>query len=171
MGDNGSVCLVTVDGTDFRIYEQTPFDKKWYSQKFNGPAVRYEVGVCIQTGWIVWVNGPFPAGDWPDLNIAREGINHELDPGEKYVADGVYRGAHGWSETLNGLNNFDQWMKAVARARHETVNRLFKHFGILERRFRHRVTLHGRVFLAVSNIVQASIQLEEPIFDVEYYDA
>jgi hypothetical protein len=101
MGDNGSVCLVTVDGTDFRIYEQTPFDKKWYSQKFNGPAVRYEVGVCIQTGWIVWVNGPFPAADWPDLNIAREGINHELDPSEKYVADGVYRGAHGWSETPN----------------------------------------------------------------------
>ena len=61
-------------------------------------------------------------------------------------------------------------MKAVARARHETVNRLFKHYGILERTFRHRVELHGKVFLAVANLVQASIMLEQPLFDVGYYD-
>ena len=170
MEDNGSICLVTVDGTDFRIYEQTPFDPKWKSHKFNGPGVRCEIGVCMQTGWIVWINGPYPAGHWTDLNICRDAICYELDADEKFLADGVYSGAHGYSETPNGLNDDEQYMKAVARARHETVNRLFKHYGILERTFRHRVELHGKVFLAVANLVQASIMLEQPLFDVGYYD-
>ena len=60
---------MSIDGTDCRIQEPTPFDPLWYSHKFNGPGVRYEVGICIQTGWIVWVHGPFPAGDFPDIKI------------------------------------------------------------------------------------------------------
>ena len=40
MFDNGSQCLVTVDGTDFRIKEPQPFDSKWLSEKFNGPGVK-----------------------------------------------------------------------------------------------------------------------------------
>ena len=66
MADPGQRCKITVDGTDFRIQEPSPFDPKWYSHKFRGPGLRYEIGVCIKTGWIVWVNGPFPAGAWPD---------------------------------------------------------------------------------------------------------
>jgi hypothetical protein len=57
MSDNGSACKVTVDGTDFRIMEPIPFDSKWLSEKFNEPGVKYEVAVCIQTGWIVHTNG------------------------------------------------------------------------------------------------------------------
>jgi hypothetical protein len=51
-----------VDGTDFHIREPEPFDPEWYTKKFNGPGVRYEVGIAIQTGYIVWVNGPFKPG-------------------------------------------------------------------------------------------------------------
>jgi hypothetical protein len=42
-------CYISVDGTDCPINEPWPFRPIWYSQKFNGPAVKYEVGVCIQT--------------------------------------------------------------------------------------------------------------------------
>ena len=118
----------------------------------------------------MWINGPFPPGDWPDLNIARNDIYDELDENEMLLADGGYSSADGYCETPNGLVDADQYMKGVARARHETVNRLFKNWGILERRFRHRVDLHGRVFVAVANLVQASLQLEEPTFQVNYYD-
>ena len=41
---------ITVDGTDFKIKEPTPFSPTWYSQKHNGPGLRYEVGICIHTG-------------------------------------------------------------------------------------------------------------------------
>ena len=46
------------------------------------------MAVCIKTGWIVWVNGPFPAQEWPDRKIAQAGINHHLDENECYVGDG-----------------------------------------------------------------------------------
>jgi hypothetical protein len=170
MDDNGSVCLVTLDGTDFRIHEPSPFHPKWYSHKFNGPGVRYEVGICIQTGWIVWTNGPFPCGAWPDLRIARDWLHFELDDGEKYLADGGYNDGGNYSETPNGLNNQDQKMKSDARARHETVNGLFKHWSILERRFRHETILHTKVYHAIVNVTQFLIETNEPLFEVDYYD-
>ena len=76
---------ITVDGTDFRIQEPVPFDTGWFSHKFKGPGVRYEVGIAIQTGWIVWVNGPFMCGNWPDLRIARDSLHAELEAGEGYI--------------------------------------------------------------------------------------
>jgi len=59
---NNECCLVTIDGTDFEILEPTPFDKQWYSHKFKGPGLCYEITVCIKTGWIVAFSGPFEAG-------------------------------------------------------------------------------------------------------------
>ena len=56
ISDIGEVCLVTVDGTVFRIFEPTPFWGIWRSHKFNGPVLWYEIAVCIQTGHIVWIN-------------------------------------------------------------------------------------------------------------------
>jgi hypothetical protein len=74
MQDNDSICKITLDGTDCKIQEPFPFDPRWYSHKFKGPGQRYEVGLCIQTDWIVWVNGPFPCGSHSDIKIAREWI-------------------------------------------------------------------------------------------------
>ena len=65
---------MSVDGTDFRIREPSPFNPMWYSHKFNGAGLRYEVAVGLCDEGIVWVNGPFPCGSWPDLRIAREGL-------------------------------------------------------------------------------------------------
>jgi hypothetical protein len=67
--DNGSISKVSVDGTDFRINQPTPFWKGWYSQKFKSAGVHYEVTISIQSGDIVWIHGPFPCGKFPDLTI------------------------------------------------------------------------------------------------------
>lgn len=170
MRDVGALCLITIDGTDFLIYEPTPWSAKWFSHKLNHAGLRYEVGVCIQTGWIVWINGPYPAGDWPDLNIARDGVCDALAPDEIFLADGTYADGHGWCDTPTGQENADQWMKGKARARHEDINSLLKQFNVLHNCFRHHRTKHGRVFTAVANIVQAKLQLENPTFQVHYDD-
>ena len=104
------MCKISVDGTDFHIYEPTPFNRKWYSHKFKGPGVRYEIRRCIQTGDIVWVNGPFPCGAYPDRKIAtQEGLEDGLDDCERYVCDGGIYGPR--AEKPNGLNNADQYKK------------------------------------------------------------
>jgi len=61
-------------------------------------------------------------------------------------------------------------MKADAHARHECVNGLFKNYAILERRFRHNKQYHGLIFRACANLVQAAIQKESSVHQVEYYD-
>ena len=54
-------CFMLMDRTHCPIFEPWPFHSKCYSEKFNGPGLSYEVGVCIKTDHVVWVNGPFVA--------------------------------------------------------------------------------------------------------------
>jgi len=65
--------LISVDGVDFKVPEHGP---EFSSHKFaKKSGLRYEVGLCILTGDIVWINGPYACGHWPDLSIARDGLN------------------------------------------------------------------------------------------------
>ena len=169
--DNASSSKITVDGTDCPIFEPSPFDGKWFSHKFKGPGVRYEVGVGIQVPWIVWINGPYPAGRWPDLSIARDVLHHVLGPGETYIADRGYFAGDAPSLTPNDPATDEQWNAwSVLRARHETLNSRLKNFNILSRKYRHNLQRHGEVFWAVANVVQLDIQTESPLFDVLYHD-
>jgi hypothetical protein len=168
--DNGSICKMTVDGTDCKIYEPAPFDRKWYSHKFKGPGLRYEVGVCIQTGMIVWKNGPYPCGTWPDLKIARNRLLPKLPPNEKVLADGGYADGGVFCETPTGHRNDDQTMKQEARARHETINSRLKQFGVLSGTWRNARNHHSWAFHAVANIVQLDMAHLSPPFQVAYHD-
>jgi hypothetical protein len=67
-----SICLLAVVGTDCPIHEPKPSNSMYYLHKFKVLGLRHEIGVCIQTGWIVWVNGPHVFGAWPDLKIVQE---------------------------------------------------------------------------------------------------
>ena len=171
MNDNGSRCKISVDGTDFQVLEPAPFNKKWFSKKFKGPGVRYEVGICIQTGWIVWVNGPFPCGEWNDLKIALSDLVHNFVGDERAVADRGYKGHPQYFDTpWRYLDNDEQKRrKALARARHECVNRRFKQWRILHDVFRHAIPKHGVVFMAVANIEQVLIS-RRPMWQVDYND-
>ena len=76
---------MTVDGTHCRISEprQQP-SSKWYSHKFNGPGLVYEIGLAIHSKQIAWINGPYPAGD-SDLAVFRKpGGLKEILPEGKY---------------------------------------------------------------------------------------
>ena len=88
---DGKSCRVTVDGTDFKIWGPKPFSNKWWSNNFNGPAVKYEVAISIFGGDIVWVNGPFKGGE-SDITIFRNDLKNMLSEGEKVEADKGYAG-------------------------------------------------------------------------------
>jgi hypothetical protein len=152
--------FVTVDGTDFRIQEPSPFSPTWYSHKFKGPGVRYEVGVCISTGWIVWLNGPFPCGSWNDLKIAKNGLHNILEEGERYIADGGYRTPQALCP-LDAFTHEERAYMQICRTRHETINRLLKNFSIVGTVFKRDVGKHGLFLYAVANIVQVGIMFGE----------
>lgn len=170
MSDDGSDCLVSVDCTDFPIREPTFFSTQWFSHKFNGPGLRYEVALCIKTGFIVWVNGPFECGLWSDIKIFRNSLKTFLDHGERVEADDGYIGDEpefcktpgGFSSRSDKQNQF----RMRLRSRHETVNARLKNFGILQQTYRHDVIAHASVFRACAVLVQLSIESGEPLFQV-----
>ena len=46
----------------------------------------------ILAGNIVWINGPYAAGKYPDIEIFRIGLAHFLDEFERVEADDGYIG-------------------------------------------------------------------------------
>lgn len=155
--------MASVDGTDFRIREPYPFDKKWYSHKFKGPGLRYELGVSVSTGRIVWAHGPFPCGSFSDLTIFKIAMKKALEHDEFVIADGGYR-----DEKCLKRGSTDELSRkfSVIRARHETVNRRLKQFSVLSSRFRHPLSRHSVCFHAVCNLTALMIEHEEPLFNI-----
>ena len=173
--DNGSICKVSVDGTDFRICSPKPFWKGWFSFKFNKPGLRYEVGLGIQSGDIVWIHGPFPAGKFADITIFRRGLKAKLlEAGERAEADDGYRGEPACidlpQEGCFRGGRRQQSIKQRVRSRHETVNARFKNFGCLEQRFRHKLSKHRLCFNSIAVITQIGIRRgDEQLFQVRDY--
>lgn len=171
--DNGSRCTMTLDGTDCPIQEPGSttgnFSPRWYCHKTHGPGIRYEVGVSLQCGDVVWVNGPFPCGSYPDLKIARLMVVHKLLPNEKIVADSGYRD-RSYFDIPTGLNNPKQRMQQVARSRHETVNARFKKFKLLSTPYRGDINKHYYFFTAIAVIIQVSINNGNKLFQINYDD-
>lgn len=166
--DNGSNCLLSIDGADFKIPNH---GRKYYSHKFKGSGLRYEVGLSIQKGDICWIFGPFKCGQFNDLMIFRMGLKKELGRGEKVIADGIY-GAEAPLKVRAPGTIFskpqNQAMEKRVRARHEHCNRRMKQWAILRQEFRHDLTHHESVFCAIAVMTQLCIQNGEPLATVSY---
>ena len=157
---------MSVDGTDCPIYEPSPWNKKWYSHKFTSAGLRYEIGVGLQSGNICWVNGPFPAGSWPDLKIFKSKLVNRLGPNEKVEADCGYR--HHKCRMPGEFVSLSDKRAKKARARHETVNARLRQFGCLSQNFRHELWKHQICFEAVVVCTQIAFYNGEGPFPITY---
>ena len=131
--DSGNNCLLSVDGTDVRIALHVY--KKFYSYKTKKSALRYEVGVCIKTGNICWVNGGYPPSKWNDNMVFENALLHKLEKGERVEADGGYKASAPryakcpgtvWAEADK------KKMQQRVRSRQETVNLRLKNWEFLD---------------------------------------
>lgn len=157
---------MSVDGTDCRIPYQQKAPEAWYTQKFNGHGMRFEIGVCILTGWIVWLMGPFPCGDWPDVVIFRYALKHRLEEAERVEADDGYVGEDPGSVKVPGsiVHGHDEkqlCVRGVVRRRHESINNLIKRFKVVggKAAFRHDLSFQGSCFTACTVLTQLSIEM------------
>jgi hypothetical protein len=131
----------------------------------NGPGLRYEIGLNIRRGDIVWIHGGLPCGTWSDLKLARSAYIHEINEGELTIADDTYRDAtyfihpHAFPESIQ--------LQSKIRARHETINRRFKQFKILDTKFRHKLYLHPRCFHAIAQVIQVALHNGHPLYQLE----
>ena len=169
-GDIGNDCLISVDGTDFQIFE---YGRKYFSHKNKKSALRYEIALNIITGDIVWINGPFPAGKYSDITIFRDSLITFLGPSERVEADDGYIGEapHHIKCPMSVTNpETRKEMQGRLRSRQETVNRRFKDWGVLKQVFRHYAGNHACILHAIVVLTQIAIDSGEPLFSCEYRD-
>jgi len=171
--------IVTVDGVHCSIAEPNleNFDKnkKFYSHKFHGPGLDYEVVMSIFEQRCVHINGPFPAGD-PDISVFRNGLKQKMLDARissgidhRGIADKGYRGkalllSVPSSQDTAAIREF----KARALSRHETFNCRLNNFDCLDEKFRsgHSIEKHKQCFEAVVVICQLQLENGSPLFCV-----
>jgi hypothetical protein len=172
---NSEIFVVTIDGTDFRIWEKKhptlPRENGQCSKKFNHGAVKYEIAISIFTAKVVWISGPFRGGEH-DMNMLRQGgLLDKIADGKLAVVDRGYTSSRPEVEAKLSLpnvhdpkevNNF----KSRSRLRQETFNGRLKFFNVLSQTFRHGFDLHHHVLEAVVVIVQYQMDNGSPIFAV-----
>jgi hypothetical protein len=129
--DVGNDCLMTFNGTNFRIQQKGAARKGnlFGSHKYAGKSkLRYELGVDILAGNLVWVEGSYPAGARNDIIFFNSVLSHCLEPGEQIEADNGYVGQANKikcpNNDCNPVENLG--MQGMARSCHETLNRHLK---------------------------------------------
>ena len=153
--------------------ESVKVEELFYSFKYKTSGVRYEIGLCILTGVIVWLNGPYECGLWPDISIFRNSLKSHLEPGERVEADDGYIGeAPEYIKCPKSFTNPQEtlFMQQRVRNRQETVNKRMKNWGILKQVYRHQFDRHGEAFRAIAVLTQISIKGGEPLFSCGYRD-
>lgn len=160
----------SIDGTHCLIEEPRKFpDSKWYSHKFHGPALTYQIVLSLHESKVLSIIGPYPAGN-SDLTVYRmeDGIKNMIPHGSRLIGD---RGYVGEPETISTPNDHDTLraaqFKGRARSRHETFNGRLKDFNVLDQAYRHTgrqaIVLddyedHKQIFESVCILVQYDLQ-------------
>ena len=169
-------CFMSSDCVDCPVFESWPWSKRMFSKKFNGPGVKYDVGVCIKTGYIVWINGPFVASA-SESTIFKDGLGEHICEDEKVEVDSGPKGDHRLVQPHVGKDSKERKQKSVVRGRQEGVNGRMKVYSVLTNHFHHMkdgrenmMNAHGLCFNAIAVITQLKISTGEPIFkdEVEY---
>lgn len=80
-----------MDGTDCPIREPSLLIQHGTQHKFKGPGVRYEIGISIHSGNVVWSTGPYPCGSYPDNVIFQRELKTHLAEDELVITDVGYK--------------------------------------------------------------------------------
>ena len=162
----GHFAATSMDGTDFRIYRPFRGSRGWYSYKTNSSGKRYIFGIGIPSGLLCFLEGPYPAGHWHDLTIYRRTMRHLLLPGEMVIADGGYRGEPTVITPEDTIDPNALRLMSTARARHEGINGMFKHFRILRDIYRHDRSKHENIVKCIAIFVQLKLRRGEGTYEV-----
>jgi len=172
-GQEDDIWTCSVDGTHCWINEPKhpalSQNSKHWSHKHDKAALDYEIAICLWKSQVVWINGPFPSGEFNDLKVfvLQDGLKDKLQAANKRgIADNGCVGC----EELSMPNPRDPEMvrkfKSRARKRHENFNSMKKRFACLKGQFRHSEARFKTCFEAVCVICQNKLDHGCPLFDI-----
>ncbi len=139
---------MTLDGFECPI--ERPLDNEiqqhYYSGKKKRHTIKYEIGVQIISGKVVWLAGDAP-GSVHDLQMARSfSLITLLLPGEKVLADKAYIGENCFIHpfkpaTTEEEKKFNTKISSIRETVEHTIGRI-KLFQFLKQQWRHDLDLH-----------------------------
>lgn len=150
-------------------------DRTFFTFKHKSAGLRYELGTDLFKSALVWMNGPFPAGEFNDKGIfVEKGLKEKLENcGKKCIADGIYNGHPKVCSTFNAVDRKDvAKFKTRAQMRHEQFNGMIKEFACVRHHFRHGDTgdvlmeKFSLCFEAVAVICIYRMEHGEKLFDI-----
>lgn len=105
---------------------------RFISRRSNGPALKYQIAVCIETGDIVSYDGPLAGGSYINFNGPDSDFVHEV------------------------RNRPHERAKVALRAlaRHESITENLHAWGALKQKWRHSVQNHDVAFRSILVITQ-----------------
>ena len=170
---------MSVDGVDFQIEEPWPYKRdvsgQWYSQKFNGPGLRYMICISLKKGDICFVDGPHPCGQKNDLQIFEQSVLPLLEDYERVEADSGYS-KHDPEFVKSPEGNYVRSRESArlsnrARARQEGINKKVKQWYCMKGKYRHNLLDHSKLFYAVIVLTQLAIDEGERLFPITYFNS
>lgn len=166
--------IMSVDGTNCLINEplhpELSMDFGFYSHKHHDAGFSYELGISLYESRLIWMNGPFPAGQNDNGIFQEYGLKQKLQQiGKKALGDRAYAGHSDACATFNTLDSDElKVFKSRVQMRHETFNGMLKQYACLNHRFRHGI--HDKKFAACFEacavLCQFRLNYDEPLFEL-----
>jgi hypothetical protein len=131
------------------------------SHKYPGKStLRYELGMSILEGDLVWIQGPYPADKYTGIEIFNKVLRHFLDPWEQLEAEEGYAGHPDKIKCPQNVGNpAEKWaMQGRVREHHKILNGRLKKWGILSQVYHHHCIMRlGEVFRVCVVVTQLTI--------------
>jgi hypothetical protein len=117
--------VLIVDGTHCWIQEPKHAtwsqDRSFYTHKYGKAGINYELAIALFDSKLIWMNGPFKAGEADNRTFKIRGLKQKLqEMNKRGIADGGYPGN---PTLLSTPNNHDskpaKLFKSRALKRHE----------------------------------------------------
>jgi len=132
----------------------------YYSGKKKRHTIKYEIGIHLLTGRIVWIAGPIP-GSTHDITLCRRsGILTMLLPGEFIMAD---KGYIGEAQIITPFKTptttqklFNSQLGQLRVIVENTYGRV-KHFRCLKHEWTHDLSLHPLTFYFICQLVNLDV--------------
>jgi hypothetical protein len=109
----------------------------WFaSHKYAFESIlRYKIGVSILDGDLVWIQGPYPVGQFTDIPIFNKVLWHFLEPGKCVEANNGYVGTTDKIKCPDNSCNpaKKEEMQSRIWSCHKTINGQVKHGGSLRK--------------------------------------
>ena len=177
--------LLPIDTVHIRSQElRSDPNSKWWSHKFNGPGVSFEVVADPIKGKILWINGPEPAsihditflrggkkGD--EKNWKRSSLYFHLPLRVKLVGDSAYQGEpYKVTTTMDAHDAATKRLFARMKSMLETCFSRLKNFKVLRESFRHGTLVDDkmkkikRAFDVAAVLVQYDFENGASLFEV-----